>query len=183
MNGRPSERLTKIYRRMWRECTGGVLKAPERAPTTPSRGVPCLVTNLSTEAYSPPPPFKSHRRRLPSPPRRLPRRPRPGGIRRSEPVFPRAPRDRHAALITAASSNRCQTPPAQRVSARSRAFEFNCIAKKMWRFFPKSVGNFWIIIPPQSFRLQVPYLFCTIRNAIGTQPADKSTPNPIIFHF
>ena len=107
-----------------RMLRGASQRHPNVHPTTPSRGQPCLVTNLSTYAYSPLPPFKSHRRRLPSPPRLLPRRLRPGGIRRPEPV-PRAPRDRHAALITAASSNRiCQTPPAQRVSARmTRAFE------------------------------------------------------------
>ena len=50
-------------------------------------------------------------------------------------------------------------------------------------FLPKSFGNFWVLIPPQSFRLEHPLLFCTIMNAIGTQPADKSTPNPIIFHL
>jgi hypothetical protein len=48
---------------------------------------------------------------------------------------------------------------------------------------PKSFGNFWILIPPQSLRLQPHFLFRTIRKAVGTQPADKATPNPIIFLF
>ena len=153
-------------------------------PTTPSRGQPCLVTNLSPKLTR-----LLHRS---SPvddgfllllPRLLRRRPRPGGIR-SEPV-PCAHHDRHAALSTAASSNRCQTPLAQCVSAQmSRASEFKIVAKvTLCTVFPKAFGNFWILILPQSFRLQPPFLFCAIRKAIGTQPADKTTPNHIIFLF
>jgi hypothetical protein len=84
------------------KCTRGVLKAPEH-PTTPSRGQPCRVANLSPKLtpllHRSSPVDDGILLLLP----RLLRRLRPGGIR-SEPV-PRAHHERHAALSTAASSN------------------------------------------------------------------------------
>ena len=139
MNGRPSERLTKIYRRMWRECTGGVLKAPERAPTTPSRGVPCLVTNLSTEAYSPPPPFKSRRRRLaPYPPRLLSSSPsarrdstiRASSARSSRPTCRPDHRSKQQSLPNSAR--------ATRLRAESRVHKYISL-KKYDQFFTRSL--------------------------------------------
>ena len=109
-------------------------------PMTPSQAQPFLVTSLSPKRN------RLLRRSNPVDDGFLlillvffPRRPRPGVIRRSEPVS-RAPRDRHAALITAASSTRCRTPPAQRVSARSRAPSSTKVSlKSLYRVFPNRV--------------------------------------------
>jgi hypothetical protein len=102
---------------MWKNAPGASSRHPNVHLTTPSRGQPCLVTSLSPK-YT-----RLLHRSSPVDEGFLllllvffPRRPRPGEIR-SEPV-PRAPHDRHAAPSTAASINRCQTPLAQRVSAR-----------------------------------------------------------------